>query len=312
MSASATSAEARVSFGASAPSTAGGSAGAAASSSSSANFNQDAAPADDISTSRSTLDQELNAKEEALVAQHVAKLASVEVLESDIREMILNYFIVEGNQAAAEAWREEAFFPATAMPLQAAAPKEKNTIDSSTLEALDGVAGGGSSSSSTRRKARQDEEGERGGPGLFAPPARSSSSSYSQEPIASCSAGDITQANVMPWSTSGCSIDDKIPMPLAKIKLRAEIGEQLRRGEIEDAIQTLNTLSVDILKNKPDVEFSLLRRILVQKIADNRIANALAFAQERYITSSITLLTSCCCQLDIILSLPPPVVQTVF
>ncbi|TRM60247.1 CTLH/CRA C-terminal to lish motif domain-containing protein [Schizophyllum amplum] len=69
------------------------------------------------------------------------------------------------------------------------------------------------------------------------------------------------------------------PVDFESIENRMNIREALQRGDVEDAITRVNDLNPDILDTNPALYFHLQQQRLIELIRDNRIDEALQFAQ---------------------------------
>ncbi|KAL1748494.1 CTLH/CRA C-terminal to lish motif domain-containing protein [Schizophyllum fasciatum] len=69
------------------------------------------------------------------------------------------------------------------------------------------------------------------------------------------------------------------PVDFDSIENRMNIREALQRGDVEDAITRVNDLNPDILDTNPALYFHLQQQRLIELIRDNRIEEALQFAQ---------------------------------
>uniref|UniRef100_D8PP65 CTLH domain-containing protein n=1 Tax=Schizophyllum commune (strain H4-8 / FGSC 9210) TaxID=578458 RepID=D8PP65_SCHCM len=69
------------------------------------------------------------------------------------------------------------------------------------------------------------------------------------------------------------------PVDFDSIENRMNIREALQRGDVEDAITRVNDLNPDILDTNPALYFHLQQQRLIELIRDNRIDEALQFAQ---------------------------------
>ncbi|CAD7926906.1 unnamed protein product [Amoebophrya sp. A25] len=70
-------------------------------------------------------------------------------------------------------------------------------------------------------------------------------------------------------------------LPISKVRLRGSVSSAIRTGKIEEGIRLLNELTPELLTQRPEVHFALLRWQLVQKIQAGEIGEALEYAQER-------------------------------
>ncbi|KAM0749774.1 hypothetical protein T439DRAFT_326658 [Meredithblackwellia eburnea MCA 4105] len=69
------------------------------------------------------------------------------------------------------------------------------------------------------------------------------------------------------------------PIDLASIESRMEIKRAVQRGDVEEATEMVNELDPEILDTNPVLHFHLLQLQLIELIRQNRISEALVFAQ---------------------------------
>ena len=73
---------------------------------------------------------------------------------------------------------------------------------------------------------------------------------------------------------------EKPSLDLASIEDRMKIREAVQQGNIMKAIELVNDLNPEILDTNPQLYFHLQQQSLIELIRDNKIEDALSFAQD--------------------------------
>ncbi|CAD7943036.1 unnamed protein product [Amoebophrya sp. A120] len=242
---------------------------------------------------------------EAWLRGYIHRLSAVEVLESDLRSVVLNYFLVTGNQEAAEAWEEEA-------GLRVACSNSNATSNGPTS----GSSASSSSSSKFVPRSREDHHDQdvsRGctrhnknfkanynGRSRFFQPQGDDEKGVDAAAFgfgSICPAGLSSllemgsstttsyEKNTKGKNITTTSADRASTLPVAKMHLRKNVRNALLRNNHTEAIRLLDDISPRILGLRPRVHFTLLRRQFLQLLLDTNTTKsvtttALQFAYE--------------------------------